>query len=219
MATGLKNNMKTYILIILTLSNILNLNAQKKEQLSIQISYGLIGNNSVRSYSENARPSVNSFYKKNFVGTISGIEARYNVGKNGNLGLGFFKSINKKVINYDNGRNISVRDFTIGHTNYYYLFDYENWLLKKKNNVALHLGIYYLRSKMQEIDVTPEGVVVDERKFKNSKIEDGGALIGVHYFRKIDTKFDFGIKARATFSLAIGIMDAITLTPTLRYHF
>lgn len=211
--------MKTYILIILLFSFILNLKAQKKEKLLIQINYGVIGNYSVRNYSENNPAPIKSFYKKNFIGAIGGIEARFNVGNKSSLGIEFSKSINKKAINYDNGRNVSFRDFNISHINYYNVLNYEYRLLSKKNNFSLQVGIYYMRSKMQEIDVSPVGAALDERNFKNSKIEDGGALIGIHYFKKIDNKFYLGIKSRATFSLAMGIMDAITLTPTLRYVF
>lgn len=210
-------NILAIVILLLPLAT----NAQKKpSKFQLEFNYGLNGSFLVRNYSEYSSLPGKRFYKKNFIGTIAGIEGRLNVGKNGSLGLGFSKSINKRVINYFNGRNVGLMDFTISHTNYYNVFDYEYKLLnKKKNNIAFQLGIYYLRSKMQEIDISPDGVMLDERNFKNSKVEDGGALIGVHYFKKIDTKFDLGIKTRASISLAMGIMDAITLTPTLRYNF
>ena len=211
--------MKKYLLIFLSFSFLLNLQAQNKEKLLIQINYGVIGNYSVRNYSENTQAPIKSFYKKNFIGAIGGIEARYNYGHKSSLGIEFSKSINKKTINYDNGRNVSFRDFTISHINYYNALDYEYRILNKKNKLALQAGIYYMRSKMQEIDVSPVGASIDERNFKNSKIEDGGILIGLNYFKKIDTNFDLGIKARITFSLAMGIIDAITLTPALKYNF
>ena len=135
------------------------------------------------------------------------------------IGLGFSKSHNQKKINYYNGYNASMRDFNITHTNYFYALDYERSLSKKIKNLTMQLGIYYLRMKQQEITFSPSGMGADERNYDNSNLEEAGVLWGLHYFKKIDTKFDFGIKTRVYYTLSTVSMEAITITPTLRYNF
>ena len=110
------------------------LNAQKK--FSLEVNYGLNGNFFVRSYPENAPWPLLEFNKKDFIGTIGGIEGRYVLNSKSSIGLGFSKSHNQKKINYYNGYNASMRDFNITHTNYFYAIDYERSLSKKiKSNV------------------------------------------------------------------------------------
>lgn len=195
-------------------------NAQKKpSKFQLEMNYGLNGNFFVINYPDYSPTPFKRFYKKNFIGTIAGIESRYTIGKRTNIGLGFSKSNNKKEITYDNGNNVSFQNFNINHTNYFYTLDIEHNLFKNINNVALQIGLFYLRVKQQEIDISPFAMGAEERSFKNGKLEEGGAYIGLHYFKKIDTKFDFGIKARVYYTISTASMEAITLTPTLRFHF
>lgn len=74
----------------------------------------------------------------------------------------------------------------------------------------------------QEVEIddrTNGGVLVEERNYKTNKLEEGGAFIGLHYSKKIDTKFDLGIKSRVYYLISTYSFEAITLTPTLTYHF
>lgn len=74
----------------------------------------------------------------------------------------------------------------------------------------------------QEIEIadrTNGGVLVEERNYKSYKIEEGGIFLGFHYSKKIDTKFDLGIKSRIYYLVSTNSLEAITLTPTLTYHF
>ena len=55
---------------------------QKNSKLSIEVNYGLNGNFFVRSYDELGGPSDKEyFYKKDFLGTIGGIELKYQLNK------------------------------------------------------------------------------------------------------------------------------------------
>ena len=193
------------------------LNAQKK--FSLELNYGLNGNFFVRSYPENAPWPLLEFNKKDFIGTIGGIEGRYVLNSKSSIGLGFSKSHNQKKINYYNGYNASMRDFNITHTNYFYALDYERSLSKKIKNLSMQLGIFYLRMNQQEITFSPSGMGAEERNYDNSNLEEGGVLWGLHYFKKIDTKFDFGVKTRVYYLLSTSSFEAITITPTLRYNF
>lgn len=193
------------------------LNAQKR--FSLEVNYGLNGNFFVRSYPENAPWPLLEFNKKDFIGTIGGVEGRYALNSKSSIGLGFSKSHNQKKINYYNGYNASMRDFNITHTNYFYTLDYERSLSKKIKNLTTQLGIFYLRMNQQEITFSPSGMGADERNYDNSNLEEAGVLWGLHYFKKIDTKFDFGVKTRVYYTLSTVSMEAITITPTLRYNF
>ncbi len=83
----------------------------------------------------------------------------------------------------------------------------------------MQLGIFYLRMNQQEITFSPSGMGAEERNYDNSNLEEAGVLWGLHYFTKIDTKFDFGVKTRVYYTLSTVSMEAITITPTLRYNF
>jgi hypothetical protein len=193
------------------------LNAQKK--FSLEVNYGANGNFFVSDNTEYAPWPLKTFLKKNFVGTIGGIEGRYVLNSKSSIGLGFSKSHNQKTINYDNGYNARLSDFNITHTNYFYALDYERSLSKKIKNLSMQLGVYYLRMKQQELTFSPSGILAEERNYDNSNLEEAGVLFGLHYFKRIDTKFDFGVKTRIYYTLSVTSLEAITITPTLRYNF
>ena len=193
--------------------------AQEKSKFSVEINYGLNGNFFVRSYDENATPPVQYFYNKNFIGSIGGVELKYDIGKNGSIGVAFAKSVNKKEVDYNNGVNGAIQNFNISHVNLFYQLFYEKAVFKKINNLRFQGGLFYLRMNQQEIDASPGGIFAEERDFENNKLEEGGVFVGAHYFKKIDTKFDIGIKTRLYYTASTNSLEAITLTPTLTYHF
>ncbi len=211
--------MKRLILFGLLVIQISILQAQTKKRISLEVHYGLNGNFFVRSYNETIPPPAKLFYKKDFIGTIGGIEVKYNLTTNSSINLAYAKSVNKREISYDNGFNTTILYFNISHTNHFYQLFYETAISKKTKSFKLHGGIYYLRMNQQEVDVSPAGVLFEERDFKHYKLEEGGAFFGVHFSKKIDTKFDFGIKSRVYYTISTASFEAITLTPTLTYHF
>ena len=116
--------------------------------------------------------------------------------------------------------NVGIRNSKIKHTNNFYQFFYERDFDKQKRNFKYHVGLFYLRSNQQEIaDNLNGGVGFEQRNYKNSNLEEGGVFIGLHYSKKIDTKFELGIKSRLYYLISTGTLEAITLTPTLTYHF
>ena len=62
-------------------------------------------------------------------------------------------------------------------------------------------------------------ILIKERKYKNSKLEEGGVFAGIHFQKKVDTKFELGLKLRAYYLISISTFEALTLTPTLTYNF
>jgi hypothetical protein len=217
--------MKYILIFVLVSINSIMLFAQKDSRVTLEINYGLNGNFFVsdEGYGRQGGPSTTKFYQKNFIGSIKGIEVKYSFTKKARLGFGFANSINNKEINYS-GRFIGagIRDWKITHTNNFYQLFYERDFDKQKRNFKYHAGLFYLRSNQQEIDIedVPNGGIgFEERNFKNSNLEEGGVFLGFHYSKKIDTKFELGIKSRIYYLLSTSSLEAITLTPTLTYHF
>ena len=60
---------------------------------------------------------------------------------------------------------------------------------------------------------------IDERNSKNSGLAEGGVFVGIGYSKKIDTKFELGLKSRVYYLVSVQTLEAITLTPTLSYRF
>ena len=211
--------MKFLFLLFVLVSEISILKAQTKKRISLEINYGLIGNFFVRSYDETAPQPVKRFLKKSFIGCVGGFEVKYNLTSNSSINLAYAKSVNKREINYDNGINATILYFNIRHTNHFYQLSYETTLSKKIKYLRLHAGLYYLGMSQQEVDASPRGVSFQERDFKHYKLEEGGGFLGIHYLKKIDTKFDLGIKSRVYYTISTSSFEALTLTPTLTYHF
>ncbi|MBY0477720.1 MAG: hypothetical protein K2Q24_08725 [Chitinophagaceae bacterium] len=211
--------MKHLFLLFLLVSQISILKAQTKKRISLEINYGINGNFFVRSYDETAPPPVKRFLKKDFIGSAGGFEVKYNLTYNSSINLAYAKSVNKREINYENGINAAILYFNIRHTNHFYQLFYETTLSKKIKYLKLHGGVYYLGMSQQEVDASPGGVSFEERDFKHYKLEEGGAFFGVYFSKKIDTKFDLGIKSRVYYTISTASFEAITLTPTLTYHF
>ncbi len=196
-----------------------SLYAQTKKRISIGVNYGLNGNFFVRSYDESAPAPVMRFLNKNFVGSMGGAEVKYNFTANRSINLAYAKSVNKREIDYTNGINASILYFNISHTNHFYQLFYETTLFKKIKHFKIHGGLFYLRMNQQEVDASPGGVSFQERDFKHYNLEEGGAFLGIHFFKKIDTKFDLGIRSSVYYTISVTSFEAITLTPTLTYHF
>ena len=211
--------MKRLILFILVIIQISYLQAQTKKRISLEINYGVGGNFFVRSYDETAPPPVMQFYNKNFIGSIGGFEVKYNITTNSSFNLAYAKSVNKREITYDIGGNATILYFHISHINHFYQLYYETALSKKIKYFKLHGGIYYLRMSQQEVDASPGGVSFQERDFEHNKLEEGGVFFGIHFIKKIETKFDLGIKSRFYYTISANYFEAITLTPSLTYHF
>jgi hypothetical protein len=210
------------LIFLLSLSPFVVL-AQKKSKFSFEVNYGLNGNFFVRSYQEQAPPfPVTEISNKNFIGTIGGIELKYDVTNRASWGFGYAKSSNQKTINYTsivNGIELSIKDFDIKHVNHFYQIFYERDIIKKIPALRSQIGLFYLRPEQQEISISRNGILFEQRNFNNSYLEEGGIFVGLHYSKKIDTKFELGIRSRIYYLISTNSLEAVTFTPTLTYLF
>lgn len=214
---------KLIALTIFSLGTLMSF-SQRNSKISIEANYGLDGNFFVRSYDEySGPPPAASFNNKNFIGTIGGLEVRYNFNRKASMGVAYARSVNSKEVNYSGGLSsgtyLGIEDFKIRHTNNFYQFYYERQLNKGLSRLAANSGLFYLRMSQQEVTIGTRNLSFGERNFKNSRLEEGGAFFGLQYSVKIDTKFDLGIESRVYYLLSTGTWEAVSLTPTLTYNF
>jgi hypothetical protein len=197
----------------------LTLHAQNKGKLALEVNYGLQGDFFVRSYDETHIPGGGkAFYNKNFIGTIGGVELKYKLGRTSTIGIAFSESVNSKPINFkaSNGNtSLYLEDFNIRHTNSLYQLYYQ----KDFKGLFADVGLLYLRSRQQEITLYANSIELEERNYKNSKLEEGGVFVGLGYTKRIDTKFNLGIKSRLYYLASTNALETITLTPSLTYNF
>jgi hypothetical protein len=199
--------------------------SQESSRISLSANFGINGNFFVRSYGDPGGP-VNKtiFYEKDFIGIAGGADLRYKINSRSGLGLGYMRSQNKKDINYDDSFNsiyLRIMDFNIRHIENIFQFYYERNVFKKIKGLDFQIGIFYTRTIQQEIELAnyANSIFLDERNFKNSRLNELGAFFGVHYSKQIDTKFELGIQSRIYYEISSDILAQITLTPTLTYHF
>lgn len=122
--------MKNIICVLFLLFPFCIILGQTKHKLSVEINYGLNGNFFVRSYDERVPPPGIAFDKKKFLGTIGGLDIKYNFNSLSNIYLGYAQSINRREINYSASVNGSIRAFKISHTNYFYQLGYQQSVSK-----------------------------------------------------------------------------------------
>ncbi len=194
------------------------------QRFSIEANYGLQGNFFVRNYDELDGPeNKTSFYNKDFLGIIGGLQLNYHFKDFSSIFLGYSNSVNKGKKNYYenvNGLQLNITDFNLRHINNFFLLGYERAFTKQLPDIKYDIGLFMLTSKQQEIDVLnfSNSIEIQERKFKNSKMEEGGACLGLQYLKPIDTHFSLGMKLRGYYLISTNSMEAVSLTPVLRYH-
>lgn len=217
--------MKSSIFLLIYIVTYFQLQAQNSGKISIDINYGLNSNFFVRSYDETGGPQNKTYlYKKNLLGTIGGIELKYHFNNNSALIAGYSRSTNKGEKNYIgviNGVDIFINDFNIRHNNDFYLLAFERRFKKSNPAFTYHVGLVVATMHQQEISIESfaNQISLDERNFKNSKLQEAGVLGGFHFQKKIDTKLDLGIRIRGYYLVSAQTFEALTLTPTLTYTF
>ena len=98
---------------------------------------------------------------------------------------------------------------------------YERKFSKKTPQFKYHFGLFYSRYQQQEVTISriTNSSSFEQRNFNNSKLEEGGAFLGIHYSKMIDTKFELGIRSRLYYLISTNEIETISLTPTLTYYF
>ena len=171
-------------------------------------------------------PKSQYFLKKNFLGTAMGAELKFKLNTSSSLLFGYTRTFNKDEKDFTgslNGVDIYIQDFNLRHINDFYLLAYERRFKKSNPSFTYHLGLLYATMHQQEIELenfyNGPVVIIQERNLKSFGLNEAGFFGGVEYSKKIDTKFEAGIRIRGYYLATANTFEAITLTPTLRYFF
>lgn len=197
----------------------------QQSKFSVEANYGFNGNFFVRSYDEVSGPTNKTyFYKKNFIGTIGGIQTNYQTGKKSSIFFGYNRSINSSPKNYFNqigNADVLILDFKIRDINNIFFIGYSKILSEKKFKSSFELGPVLMYSANQTIMIENWNNIIyfNESNFKNSRSVEGGVFAGFHIERKIDNHFDLGLRFRVNYLISVSTLEMISLTPTLRYRF
>ena len=210
------------LIFILTNSTIFS---QDLSKFSIQINYGLNGNFFVRDYNETGGPDNKVyFYEKDFIGSIAGVNLQYNISRASSVFVEYNRSINVGKKNYGgtiNGTDVFINDFKLRHINNIYQLGYGYKIKDSKIGFRVESGLMLIYDAKQLIQI--EGfddlVRIKESNFKNANAVEGGVFLGAGFTKKIDTKFDLGIKARVYYLISTATLEAISISPTLTYRF
>lgn len=203
----------------------LNTFGQRQSRLSVQISHGINGNFFVRSYNEFGGPANKTyFYKKDFIGSITGVNAEYRISPASFVVIDFFKSTNLGKKNYAgnvNGIDIYINDFRLRHLNRIFSAGYGYRINPRKSiwKIDGGLTLIYDVSQTLSFENWDNLISLDENNYKNSNAVQGGVFLGGSWATKIDTKFDLGLQVRGYYLISTESFECLTLSPTLTYHF
>jgi len=191
-------------------------------RFSLSVHAGPNGNFSVRRINEATGQQIGDFSKKNFIGLVFETEAKFALNERSWLLGGYMRSKNSREINYSqnaSGVNVIIEDFTISSKENKFYVGFEREISRKIRGLNALVGAFYSTYEDESIQVGLRDVNVYERNVHNAGFNDLGAFVGLHYERKIDTHFKFGIQSRVYFNITAVYFEQVTLTPTLTYTF
>ncbi len=209
--------MKKLIICLVVTCLSINIFAQTGA-FSVEAHLGFNGSFFVKDLPERRDQFVYEFNRKNFIGSVRGIEASIGLSDRSRLKFGFARAVNKKKINYSS-TNFFIQDFFISHTSDYLNLIYEFTAKTKKINFDFEGGLTYQRTRQQELSVSSTGGGFQERNFKNSGLEDGGTVFGIGVSKMYDKHIRYGVRARAYYIISTGLLEQVTFAPFIEYRF
>lgn len=193
--------------------------AQEEEnmrRLEFSAHYGIYGNFFVTSFDEQ-QPS--SYYGKDFIGSIGGVEVVWNLKDNKQaFGLSFDQSVNlgkKNITQTSNNNLIKVENFNLKHLNKMYGIFYRRNMGSK---FTASVGFYLFSEVDQNMDLDAQNNFIMLREY--SSIE-GGFFLGSDYYFYKRSDFEIGVQFKLFSYFAISEFDieAISLSPKIRFFF
>lgn len=186
--------------------------------------YGLNANFFVGSYNESASSSATYLYKKNTLGTVSGMQLNFALNARSGLFAGYSRSVNKGTKNFQgtvNGVQVFINDFNLRHFNHFLQIGYERSFHQSHLEFRFHAGLVWVGMQQQEISIENfnNQIVVEERNIRNSRLQEAGVFAGLSYVKNLDKHFELGVRMRAYYLVSSNNFEAITFTPILVYKF
>ncbi len=161
-------------------------------------------------------------YNKNFLGSIAGAEISYRLKKKSAVSFAYRRSVNSGKKNYEgsiNNTDIYIRDFKLRHVNKIFHLGFGRYL-GNTGKFKVDMGIVLIYDAQQTINIEnwASYLAIHENNYKNSNSLEGGVFASFQYFKKIDTRFDIGLRVQGYYLISVTTFEAISLTPTLTYH-
>lgn len=162
-----------------------------------------------------------SWFNKDRIGTVFGTELNWNLKKGkskSTIGLFYERQMNvgKHTDRFYAGSTpVIIKDFKLRDINNYFGIQYK---FKLNDKFKLIFGFYQVNESRQEIDYFGS-LNIKERNAKNSGLQDGGICFGAEYYFYNSGRFSFGIKSKLFWTLSLGSVDMINITPSLKYNF
>lgn len=216
-----------FFFFLFLLSNLESKAQQKEKKFFISAGYGLAGSFSVRTYNETLPfPSAQygNFSNKNFIGNAQQFNVGYRLSKNYQLNAGIhFQRFTRRVKVTDTLVSVVIYlDNTINEKNYIYFANLSRVFEGKKNLWQAGLGLYYIRPQSQSIEYgrgIPNFFLDYERRYDNSKLEEGGAFIEFAYEYKFQPRVNIGMKGQFYYTLSAGYAESVALFPYVKILF
>ena len=212
-----------FIKICVTIAMLLPLSLAAQNGFSLSTGAGVSYNYFVDRASYNEAPDGVSSLRilnKNPIGHNLSLKGAYRFGKNeikfGYAYSQFSRSRNIDYLSADGSTRFVVRDFKFRHTNHIFDLTYSRTIAP---GLSIMGGVFSYRKEQQEVDVIGRSILVEERNFSNSKLEDGGFLAGLEYSTTLTGKMDIGGRFTAYYAASLGRMEELQLGPFLRYNF
>jgi hypothetical protein len=184
--------------------------------------YGLAGSFFVRSYDELSPISQNKvFEKKKFVGVAQNASIGYSFKKNWEARAGInYQHFTRSVKSKDTLNNIQIIfNNDIHHRDYMWYGAADKKLNSKKNSFLVGLGLYYLVSKIQTIEIYPGYVISNEKIWKGSYNGELGVLTEFAYEYKFQPKVNIGLKSQFYYTITAAYAESVTLLPYVKIIF
>lgn len=202
-----------------------------QEKFSLEVNYGVAGNNFVRDYIETKEDGyiptgARLFAKKKFLGSVGQIQLNYHLKNSTSVSVGYTRDMHQQETNYTGyvgDTDFRIDNFALRHNNNIYFAKHRRNLNEAKT-LKYHFGLFYLRPEQQEIDIklppyfAPQ-IVVEERDTPNFNLNEAGILAGVDYKRQIDTKFKVGLHLSGYYVASASYYETTYLTGSLSYAF
>lgn len=195
-----------------------------KNKLSLTAGYGLAGSFFVRSFKEFAPfQNYKSFEKKRFIGSNQNLTVHYTLRNNWSVNMGInYQHFTRHINSKDTiGPVILVNYQTLHDRNYMLLGSVNKSWVKNKNQIGIGVGVYYLRSKSETVQIYNSIYYYEdfESDFKKSKEEEGGVFAEFFYEYKFQPKVGLGIKTQFYYTISTGEPESISLFPYIKIYF
>ena len=202
-----------------------NANQSLRNRFTFSAGYGLAASFFVNSYSEKPvfGPEDVYFYNKKINGSVGTVDIGWNFKNNYSLHFAFNRQHFTKAIQYNTMMSnvVLMIDREIYHKDNIYTLSLLKRLKSTKGSFQGGLGIYYLRSEQNEIEVLKSMLLYmdTERAVAGYGLEEGGAMAEFGYDYYFQPRVAIGLKSAFYFTITTGEAESVILLPYIRLLF